>query len=163
MIAFNHSLRLSKVFFRVRSRILMGYVIVMALFAILPVAGVRQVLFTRIETEAEQDLSHAIEEFRQLVKRRNPKTAKPFGNDVAALFDVFLSRNDVPQKNQFFITLINGKFYKASSNNLPKHLQPNSPALNRWAYITAPKKGRDVYKGSIILYYCQPITFSGSF
>lgn len=153
---FNRSWALSKVFFSIRSRILIGYVMLMALFAVVPIVAIRQVLFERLEARIEKSLVQEIEEFRRLVNGRNPNTAKPFGDDVAAIFNVFLSRN-VPSQDEFFITLVNGKFHKSSSRKLPAPLQPNSALVKRWANLTKPELSKEVKSDTTILYVAEPV------
>jgi two-component system OmpR family sensor kinase len=53
-------------------------------------------------------------EFRRLADDgNNPNTGEPFGNDVGAIFRVFLSRN-VPGEDEAFYTYVDGETYRES-------------------------------------------------
>jgi hypothetical protein len=96
-------------FFGVRTRILLWYVVLMMFCLVISILTIRQVLLVRLERRFEKSLIQEEKEFLRLVEGRNPYTGQPFNNDVAAIFDVFLSRN-FPEEDEFFITLLNGKF-----------------------------------------------------
>lgn len=145
-----------KVFSRLQTRILAAYILLMALFAVIPIAVIRQVLVVHLEDPLEKAISHEIEELRHLVKNRNPATDKPLREDMAAIFDTFLS-SESSLKNRYFMTFVDGQFYKSSATNLPEPLQPNTDVMKSWANAIEPEKGKEVYKNSVILYQCEPV------
>jgi signal transduction histidine kinase len=74
----------------------------------------RQVLTGRVEERVDETLDQEVEEFRRLVRDgRNPLTGRPFGNDVAAIFDVFLTRN-VPSEHEEYYTFLRGRPYRST-------------------------------------------------
>jgi signal transduction histidine kinase len=74
----------------------------------------RQVLTGRVEERVDDSLEQEVEEFRRLVRDgRNPLTGRPFGNDVAAIFDVFLTRN-VPNEHEAYYTFLRGRPYRST-------------------------------------------------
>ncbi len=97
----------------------------MAFSTLVSILAIRQVLVVRLEEQVEKSLIREMEEFRRLTKGRNPTTAQPFGDDIAAIFRVFLSRN-IPGDHEVFMALLNGQFYQSSPEALPVGLQPNS-------------------------------------
>ena len=89
----------------VRTRILASYVILLAIAAFASVLAVRQVLLVRLDDRVEEDLQQEVEEFRTLVdKGIDPRTGKPFGDDVNAIFRTYLERN-VPDDDEELITV----------------------------------------------------------
>lgn len=158
---FNCSQTGPKVFSRVQTRILFGYVMLIALFAVVPIVAVRQVLLARLEAQVEKSQVRKIKEFRRLVNGWNPSRNEHFRDNVAAVFDEFLSRN-VPNEDEFFIALLNGQFYKSSSKSLPDPLHPSSDSVKYWANLSEPEKGKEIYRSSTVLYRCEPITVTYS-
>lgn len=145
-------------FFGVRTRILLWYVVLMMFCLVISILTIRQVLLVRLEKRFEKSLIQEKKEFIRLVEGRNPYTGKPFGNEVTAMFDVFLSRN-FTEEDEFLITLLNGKFYKSKSNYivLPDSLNSNSDLVKHWGRLTKRQQGEKVTSDGTIVYLAQPI------
>ncbi|WP_225885270.1 ATP-binding protein [Leptolyngbya sp. KIOST-1] len=144
-----------------RTRILLWYLVLMALSGLASVLTVRQLLLARLEERVEQSLYQEVEEFRQLRSGRNPETGELFGDDIEAIFDVFLSRN-VPQDNEYLLTLVDGEFYKASSLALPLPLRPDSPLMTQWSTLTQPIQDSQNTLAGTVLYLTEPIAPMGN-
>ena len=153
-----------------RTRILICYIILMSISTLVSVLAVRQILFAKLEERIQQSLELEVEEFRQLRSGNDPETGQPFNNDVEAIFDVFLARN-ITEDDEFFITIANGRFYRASSLALPDSLQPTSPIVQRWVTLRQPQQGIETVPSSKkllyeaepvrIFYYAEPISITG--
>jgi signal transduction histidine kinase len=154
----NKNLGWRMLFFGVRTRILLWYVVLMMFCLVISILTIRQVLLVRIEKRFEKSLIQEKKEFLRLVEGRNPYTGQPFGNEVAAMFDVFLSRN-FTEEDEFLITLLNGKFYKSKSNYtvLPDSLNSNSDLVKHWAQVSERQQGEKVTSDGTIMYLAQPI------
>ena len=123
----------------------------MACSTLVSILAIREVLLLRLEAQIEKSIAHELEEFRRLTKGRNPNTAKLFGDDIGAIFDVFLSRN-IPHEDTFFVTLLNNKFHKSSPEELPVALQPNSPFVKSWNKLSGIESGKIRTSGQMIQY-----------
>ncbi len=155
-IGFGHSLGWSRVFSGARARILTWYVLLLAFSTVVSVLVIRQALLERVNQRVERSLTQEVEEFRQLLGGNNPATGQPFGKDVAAIFDVFLSRN-IPDDDEFLLTLVDGHLYESSPRALPQPLQPGSSLINRWAQLKQPQKGEEVTSVGTIQYLAEPV------
>ncbi len=149
-----------RIFFGARTRILAWYVALVALSSAVSVLALRPSLYGRLEERIEESLTQEIEEFHQLVMGTNPSTGQPFGENVAAIFDVFLSRN-VPDDDEFLLTLVNGQFYKSSPRALPVALQPDSDLVNHLAQLTRTEQGEIETTDDTILYRAEPLKIRG--
>ena len=97
-----------------RTRILIAYVLLLALAAILAVLGFRQFLFYRLEDRAESALRQEVLELDQLLADgRDPATGRPF-TTLEALFDTYFSRN-VPSDEEAFLGFVEGELYRSST------------------------------------------------
>lgn len=153
----NRHLRWHRIFFGARTRILVWYIVLMACSALVSILTIRQLLFVRVEERVKRSLVQEVQEFRRLVGGRDPTTGQPFGDDVAAIFDVFLSRN-IPEDDEFFIALLNGKVYKYSPRALPKSIKSESGLLEYWAQLTQPEQGEKVTPdGTLLYYWAEPV------
>jgi len=151
-----------------RTRILIWYLVLMSISSLVSVLLVRQLLLARLEERVRQSLNQEVEEFRQLQDGKDPDTGAPFGDDIEAIFDVFLSRN-IPDDDEFFLTISRGRFYQASSQDLPAILQLDSPLMHEWTQLTHPQKAIETISSGPILgsepiriyYRAEPIFVGG--
>jgi two-component system, OmpR family, sensor kinase len=89
----------------VRARILASYLILLAIAAFASVLAVRQVLLVRLDDRVEEGLEQETQEFRALTATGiDPRTRKPFGDDVEAMFRTYLERN-IPDDDEELITV----------------------------------------------------------
>lgn len=149
-----------RVFFRARTRILTWYTLLLASSTLVALLAVRPLLFISVEKRVEGSLVQEREEFRRLAKGLNPATGQPFGENVTAIFDVFLSRN-IPDDDEFLLTLIEGQFYKSSPTALPDGLNRDSDLVNHLAQLTQPEQGKKVLPDDTILYLAEPLRIGG--
>jgi signal transduction histidine kinase len=145
-----------QIFGAARTRILIWYLVLMSLSSFTSVMVVRQILVNRLEEQVQRSLQQEIGEFRQLRDGNNPETGRPFGNDIEAIFDVFLSRN-IPEDSEYLITISSEDFYRASSLALPTALQPNAHLMQRWAELTRPSQGIEMTASGMVLYQAEPV------
>jgi len=95
-----------------RVRILASYLVLLLFSTVVGTIVLREVLLARTGERVEDALVQETEEFRRLARDgRDPRTGEPFGADVRALFDVFLSRN-VPGEDEAFVAYVDGEIYR---------------------------------------------------
>ncbi len=150
-----------KVVFGARTRVIASYIVLVIFSTVFSLMVIRHILLDHLEKQISASLKQEVEEFRRLVKGRNPKTGQPFGNDVAAIFDVFLRRN-VPNDDEFMLALLNGKLYKYSHIAVPESLHPDSDLVKTWAQLTQTKKGEMQTPDGTIRYLTEPIRIGGN-
>jgi hypothetical protein len=91
-----------------RARILASYLILLLFSTVVATIALREVLLARAGERVDDALVQETEEFGRLARiGRDPRTSRPFGNDVRAIFEVFLSRN-VPAEREAFFTYAGG-------------------------------------------------------
>jgi two-component system, OmpR family, sensor kinase len=101
----------------------------------------RQLLLGRVDERVDDSLVQEVEEFRRLVRDgRNPATGEPFGDDVEAIFTVFLQRNVTGEGEDFF-TFVDGRPYRSTAPDaLGDAVLGAAPGLGR---------ARDVRRGDV--------------
>lgn len=95
----------------VRVRILGWYVVLLGVSLIAALFLQRTFLLAQAESDAELALDQEVDELEQLVGGVDPATGEPFGGDISAIFDTFLSRN-VPLEGEGLLTYVDGSIYK---------------------------------------------------
>jgi two-component system, OmpR family, sensor kinase len=97
-----------------RSRILIAYVLLLALAAVIAMFGFRQFLLIGLEEEVAEDLRQEVRELDLLLTHgRDPATGRPFAS-LEALFDIFFARN-VPTPDEAFLGFVEGELYRSST------------------------------------------------
>lgn len=153
---FGESRQWRRIFFSLRTNILVWYVLLLTFSALVSTAVIRQVLLSRLEMRHRDSLSQEVKEFRVLANGKDPNTGKSFQHDIKALFKVFLSRN-IPDDDEFLITIVEGELYRSSPRALPQPLQPNSELIKYLGKLTKPEQGARKTAVGTILYRAAPI------
>jgi signal transduction histidine kinase len=121
-----------------RTRVLLAFVVLLALSTVASTLALRQILLARAGERVETALVQEVEEFRKLVRDgRNPLTGEPFGGDVRALFDVFLLRN-VPSEGEAVFTFVDGRPYKSTDGAPSRRLLGR---VRQLADVTGTERG----------------------
>lgn len=150
-----------KIIFGAGARVLASYIVLIIFSTLISLVIIRQLLLNYNEKETQRSLNQEVEEFQRLVKGYNPKTGKPFGDDIAALFDVYLKRN-VPNDNEFMLTLINGKLYKSSPTDLPESLNPSTAQIESWSQLNNSQWSKKLTSnGETTCYLAAPVKIAG--
>jgi two-component system, OmpR family, sensor kinase len=117
-----------------RTRVLLAFVVLLALSTVASTLALRQILLARAGERVDQALVQEVDEFRQLVRHGiNPDTGDPFGGDVKALFDVFLQRN-TPGEGEVIFTFLDGRPYKSTEG------EPSPPLRDRVLEVGAASR-----------------------
>ncbi|HBB32836.1 MAG TPA: two-component sensor histidine kinase [Cyanobacteria bacterium UBA8803] len=156
----NISLPWRKFFFGARTRILAWYILLVSLSTTVTILAIRQSLLSRLEERIDESLVQEIEEFRRLVEGHNPRTGQPFGDDVKSIFSVYLSRN-IPNDDEFLITLCKNEFYKASPRALPDPIDRDSELVKYWANLTKAERGEKLMAAGKLFYIAEPVQMRG--
>jgi two-component system OmpR family sensor kinase len=97
-----------------RARILIAYIVLLALAAALGLYGFRTALLLRLEDEVDDAMRQEVLELERLLEDgRDPDTGEPF-TSLRELFDTYFARN-VPSRDEAFIGFVEGQRYKSST------------------------------------------------
>jgi signal transduction histidine kinase len=149
-----------RIFASARSRILASYVVLLLFSSVLGTVALRQVLINRAGERVDDALVQETEEFRRLAEDgRDPRSGRPFGADVRAIFDVFLSRN-VPGEGEAFYTFVSGRPYREAF--APGLENARVPEVDVRAATTVTRGGEaELADGRRIRYLAVPVEAGG--
>jgi two-component system OmpR family sensor kinase len=123
-----------------RSRILIAYIVLLALAAVLALLSFRHVLGLRLDDRVDESLQQEIFELDRLVTEgRDPATTKPF-ESLSALFEVYRRRN-VPGNEEAMLAFIDGKPLWAVLTRFPLDLLP-AEQLADWRALSRREAGK---------------------
>lgn len=141
--------------FGFRTNILVWYVLLLTFSALLSTIVIRQVLLSRLNARHHNSLMQEVQELRALANGKDSDTGKSFQDDIKALFRVFLNRN-IPNEDEFLITIIEGEMYRSSPRALPEPLKPNSQLMKYLGKLTKPEQGSRQTAVGMLLYRAAP-------
>jgi two-component system, OmpR family, sensor kinase len=147
--------RRARLFASARARILASYVILLVFSTIVSIVALREVLLARVGERVDDALVQETEEFRRLAELgRDPRTSEPFGNDVRAIFDVFLSRN-IPGEREAFYTYADGDLH--DTRFAPGLRELRIAEIDALALSTTVQRGEAELDGNRFRYLVAPV------
>jgi two-component system, OmpR family, sensor kinase len=151
--------RRSRLFASARARILASYLVLLLFSTIVSVVALREVLLARAGERVDDALVQETEEFRRLAELgRDPRTGEPFGNDVRAIFEVFLSRN-VPGEREAFYTYVDGDLH--DTRFAPGLRELRIAEIDALALSTTVQRGEAELDGNRFRYLVAPVETGG--
>lgn len=96
-----------------RMRLLGWALLLLAIATLVSVVVIRQVLVNQLGNRVTADLEQEVAEFRRLAGGVDPATGQPFGEDLAAVADTYLTRNE-PQDGESVLIFVDGSFHGTS-------------------------------------------------
>ena len=155
--------------YEARTSILLWYVVLMGLFIAIAIPAIRYRLIAEVTERVEEDMREELEEFEEeLIEsllesnlEADPgQTASERANsDISLAFDRFISTNEAEDDN-YFITIVDGSFYKTNASSLPETIAPDSNLMQHWQQLEVEEEGEvetDVPQIGSVLYKAEPI------
>ena len=169
-------------FWATRTRILLWYVLTITLISIVSIPVFRKLLHIRIDERVRKDLVERIQIFNSSIKNEaeislyqsdwskklkskeiqiseNPFVRPSSHKQLKSFFDIFL-REQLPEDETFFITFVDGKFYKSNPRGRPEIFDRDSTLMRRWATLIKPELGeKELAEPSLggLIYIAQPV------
>lgn len=152
--------RLHRILSSYRLRLLAWFVALLALGTLATVLVVGEVLLQGTDERIQADLVQESQEFTALTSGNDPITGRPFGTDVARIFDVFLERN-IAARNEVVLTFLDGQFYGRGRPAPPVELQHESGFVAAVAAVSTPVTGRYASSLGAVDYLSVPVIADG--
>jgi len=125
-----------------RTRILVSYVVLLALSALVSTFAIRQILLIRLDDRIRDAGQQEVQELESLLTvGEDPDTNRPFASP-GALFDAYLARN-VPSSEEALLTFVNGEIHRRKMERFPLVELPNE-TLARFAVLSSDLPGKDI-------------------
>jgi signal transduction histidine kinase len=144
-----------------RPRILVWYFLLTAFSSVTSILVTHQIFYDRIRMQAKVYVRQQVSEFRQLANDRSA-AGKLSDQDVATLFDSFLSSYHPIGKDNHAIALIDGHVYKSSSEFTERLLTSETQLIRYWAMLKQPDQAKVSTQSMGNIYYlAQPVVQEG--
>lgn len=158
-----------KIYQETRTRILLWYLILMGLFIAITIPAIHYSLVAEVTARVEEDMREELEEFEEeliesLLESRLESDSEltpteRANQDIYLAFDEFVATNQAEDDN-YFITIVNGSFYKTNAPFLPREIAPDSQLMEYWQKLTVEQEGEvkvDNPEIGSVIYKAEPI------
>lgn len=175
-----------------RTRILLWYLLILGTTFFIAIPAFRYQLYQRIDERGRQAIKADMIAFQALISGKSSIPEDPSNDeeskqmliesqqkwlgakqepiavsrsveDLIKLFQAYLLYR-IPEDETYFITFIDGEFYKSSPRARPKLLSTDSPLMKQWAQQTQAGQGEQEFfttDQSKIIYIVEPVTING--
>lgn len=138
-----------------RVRILAAAVVLLAGSSLVSILLLRGVLLERLDEEIIINLQQESEEFVLLTGGTNPETGQPFGDDFAAIVDVYLAR-EVPDEGETLLAFIGDELYAIERDGDGLDENELAEAIGYWLSLDEREEGRMTTAGGETRYVALP-------
>src|SRR5687768_8521242 len=95
------------------------YVLLLALAGVVASLALREALVIRLEDRVRDQLTQEVSELQRLLEQgQDPRTGRPFGSDLSAVFDLYFERN-VPSADEAFASFVEGRPHRTVLSRYP--------------------------------------------
>ena len=144
----------------IRVRLLVWFVLFLAVATAVSVLVVRQILLYRLDQRIDHELVQETKELRILARGNDPETGEPFAGRVRNIFKVYLARN-IPTRNEALITFVGGKPFLRDRQVVPYRLDRDPELVARWATATETQRGEVSTPAGPVEFLAVPVAGSG--
>lgn len=142
----------------VRTRMLVWYVLLMAVATTASVIVVRRVLTIQVDRRIDANLVQESDELRRLARGRDPETGERFSGDVERIFEVFLQRN-IPARTEAYLTFVDGELFMRSRHVVPYRLDRDPELVAEWSSLSEAERGEVDTPAGTVEYLAVPLVF----
>lgn len=143
-----------------RVRILVRYVLLLALATAGSILVAREVVVAQIDDRIDQALTQEVAELERLRAGDDPETGRPLGLRVRRIFDLYLQRN-VPARGEAFLTFVGGQPHRRSAVVTPYRLDQDRELVRRWGAAERSDRDRASTPGGDIEFLAVPLRAEG--
>lgn len=144
----------------VRVRIFGAYVLLLAGAIAVGLILQREALLQRLDRAVTESLEQEARELDTLARYGvDPATSEPFGDNVEAILETFLSRN-LPNEGEAFIALTEGQAPRTTLSAEP--LVDDDELMDRWSGLTTTEAGELATPSGRVRYLAVPLTADGA-
>lgn len=130
---------LSSRFSGLRARVVLWYLGLLALSLVVAVLALRQFLMVGLDESVEASLAQEAGELSLFAKGTDPRTGKPYGDDIKSMIGDFLA-GDIPEVAEGAYFLVDGEPFR-QSQGAPLKLLDDPQLVNEWAAVERPTYG----------------------
>ncbi|MGE5225519.1 MAG: sensor histidine kinase, partial [Planctomycetaceae bacterium] len=147
----------------IRARLLIRYVLLLALTLFASILVVRQVLLNRVDHRIDERLTHEVQEVQSVAAMKDPETGEPYGAHLRTFFHDFLP-TDPPEPAETDFTFVGGLPYmrEVGDSSVARPLEFEVGAALGWGTLDRQARGSLTTADGTYEYLAAPITVGGA-
>ncbi len=124
----------------IRTRILLGFIVMLAIATVASVVVAREVLQSRLHERIDKDLAQEAKELRRIAAGKDPATGRRFGQNADRIFRVYFDQNS-PSTGEVVLTFVKGSpFLRSRSLSSSYRLDADAQLVSHWKRLAAPER-----------------------
>ncbi len=143
-----------------RARVIGLCAVLLVVAAGLGLVAQRTVLRNQLDRTVDASLEQERTEIERLASGLDPNTGEPFGDDVAAIFETFLTRS-VPSEGEVYLTFVDTQPFLATPAPDGVRLDLDEDLVERWGDLTVGARGTENTDAGPIEYLAVPLQSDG--
>jgi signal transduction histidine kinase len=152
----DQSRKLPKIFTSVRTRVLLGCVLLLSFSALASILFIRKLLYVNIEERIGKELQRASGEFAKHANETNLKISPSSPQYSAALFESFVGREVI--KDKYYVFLTNDHNYQTQERKLTYDFRFDAAQINRLSRLSKVEVARiELCAYSSVYYNATPV------
>jgi len=145
----------------IRTRILVGFIVMLAIATVASVVVAREVLQVRLHERIDDELAQEVNELRRVAAGNDPATGRPFGQDARRIFRVYLNQNS-PSNGEAVLTFLEGEpFLRSRSVSSDYRLDTDARLVSRFMGLEDPERGSADTPAGRVEYLAVPMKSDG--
>jgi two-component system OmpR family sensor kinase len=143
-----------------RLRIVAAVVLLLATSAFVSILVLRTVLLQRLDEAISVNLRDEAQEFELLADGNDPRTGRPFGSDVEALFEIYFAR-EVPDEGETLLAFVGDQLYRSERAQDAVEAHRITRAIEHWLSLEERTVGSIQTEAGEARYVALPFTREG--
>jgi signal transduction histidine kinase len=146
--------RLPKIFDSVRSRVLLGCILLMSFSGLVSTIFIRELLYVHLEDRIEKELQRVSGEFVNHTQSKKLEIGQSAPKTPVALFESFIGREVIKEK--YYLLIVDGRIYQTSNRRLTDNFHLDPARLDRLSKLTT-SESEEIEIGPNSIIYCNAI------
>jgi signal transduction histidine kinase len=156
-ITLDRSKRLPKIFDSVRTRVLLGCILLMSFSGLASTILIRQLLYVRLEERIEKDLQRVSGEFAKHTDDKDLDLGQSSAKYPENLFENFIKHEFI--KDKYYLLIVNGRIYQTSERRLTNGFRLDAARLDRLSKLTTTES-EEIEIGPNSIIYCNAMALN---
>lgn len=149
-------IKLPKILSSVRTRVLLGCILLMSFSALASTIFIRQLLYEHLEERIEKELQRELGEFVKHTYEKDLEIGQSVAKYPADLFEHFVKHESVTDK--YYLLLANGRVHQTSNRKLSNNFHFNAATIDRLSKLAKTEAEEiEISPNSIIYYNATPV------
>jgi signal transduction histidine kinase len=149
-----------------RPRIFIWYFLLTSFSSVASILVTRHIFYEQIQAQSKIYVARQVEEFRELASEQiaeldQTTSRPPVEQEIAVVFDMFLSNYQSLDNDDYAIALVQGRVYQYTDLFPRSLLTQDTQLIQQWGQLRESQEGRANTSAGELFYLAEPIRVNG--